>query len=130
MFEELKREDGMYEDSKGCCYNDVVEYLHESQDWCGFCGCGRPEESLRCLYRCLSLINDFHDGKYDGQYEAWNTEWDKIGSSEVVYVLWYLLDKLALTEHGGHVPGWLTDKGAEMLQGLQESDIDTLCEEN
>lgn len=122
MFEDLINDEGMYEDSRGVCFNDVAEYLHESKDWCGFCGCGIPEMSLRCIRDCLRLIDDLHSDKTD--YDGWATERDKIASRPVMYTLWYMLDRLELTEHGGSVPGWLTDKGHEMLKALEELELD------
>lgn len=123
MFDELLNEDGMYEDSRGICFNDVEEYLHESTDWCGFCGCGQPVMSLLCIHNCLRLIEDRHNDCYP-DYEDWNRACDKIANRQVMYTLWYMLDRLELIEHGGSVPGWLTDKGHKMLLALEELELD------
>ena len=36
-----------------------------------------------------------------------------------LYIILYLLNHAELMEHGGSVPGWLTDEGEEMLKLLK-----------
>lgn len=34
--------------------------------------------------------------------------------------MWYWLDNKGYTEHGGSVPGWLTEEGWKLLEDLEE----------
>lgn len=52
-------------------------------------------------------------------------------TAEARYWILYDLDRMKLSEHGGSVDGsWLTDKGREVLDALQEEDIDELADEH
>lgn len=79
-----------------------------------FCTCGRPEESLQWLRDILYHV----DCRKTLSYEDWVTQGEKIGSSNSLYFTYYFLDLNKLTEHGGGVPGWLTEKGKELLKVL------------
>lgn len=108
-----------------------------------FCGCGSPETVLRHLRGAMRALQD--------QTEAWSTErsafsfgkwapadqersdgvrWalgggEKDSENEYgafYYMTAYLLAAADLTEHGGSVPGWLTDFGREVLARLEATD--------
>lgn len=88
----------------------------------GFCSCGRPEENLLYIHKGLNLIIEV--GPYGrDEYEKWYADHlDRVikhfGSLDSAYFFYYWADKEGFTEHGGSVPGWLTDKGRDLLKLL------------
>jgi len=72
-----------------------------------FCGCGRPESArghvLDVLER-FSKENNLWD--YDETKDA-----AMFGTDGSMYFMFYWLSQEEYTEHGGSVPGWLTEKG-------------------
>jgi hypothetical protein len=111
-----------YEDEKCAYYEDAFGLLQ-----CGilgFCGCGAGEENLLYVLRGLELI----DEKGPASHEEWRIWWDghnarvkeHFKTSEAQYFFFYWCDKEDFTEHGGSVPGWLTDKGHNVLAMLRE----------
>lgn len=93
------------------------------------CGCGMPEENLAYIRAGLELIADRGPESFgrSADREAWNKWWDEHeiaglklhGSQGAAYFFYYWADNLKLTEHGGSVPGWLTDKGNAVLELLR-----------
>ena len=93
------------------------------------CSCGMPEENLRYILGGLELIADrgpdTHGPK--ANKEAFDIWWDTHqaavlkhhGSQGAAYFFYYWADNLNLTEHGGAVPGWLTEKGQIVLELLR-----------
>ena len=93
------------------------------------CGCGMPEENLEYILGGLELIADrgpeLHGPSAD--QEAWDKWWAQHrdwvvqhhGSMKAAYFFYYWADNLNLTEHGGSVPGWLTEKGNIVLELLR-----------
>lgn len=85
----------------------------------GFCVCGCPDEALRHLVECLNLVNNLKELVWSKQIER--EDWQKqvrevLPTGGAEYFMWYYLDDKGLTEHGGGVPGWLTDKGKQLLE--------------
>lgn len=118
--DKFKKEDGSYENSDGCFYEDAVSFL--TSHCLGFCGCGMPEEALDYILDILQLIQDrglIHSDTLT--WDDWKTRERKIFPSQgSAYFAYYVLDEKGLTEHGGSVPGWLTPKGEELLSDLSE----------
>jgi hypothetical protein len=95
----------------------------------GFCGCGLPEAALMFLLLNLEYI-DFRMIGPDSfkDKEGSNAHWAKVNEIESDiypqygsnYFVWYYLDNKGLTEHGGSVPGWLSEKGKLLLSDLRE----------
>jgi len=93
------------------------------------CACGMPEENLEYILGALELISDLGPENKTpfGHDNEWSTWWDKHqadilkhhGSEKAAYFFYYWADNQKLTEHGGSVPGWLTDKGEEVLGYLK-----------
>jgi hypothetical protein len=76
-----------------------------------FCGCGMPEAAAKALLRLLQL-----HPLYEHQAEIH----EMLPDDGVRHLLFYQLDALDLTEHGGSVGGaWLTDKGKEVRAALE-----------
>lgn len=91
----------------------------------GFCGCGRPIGVLRHIHGAMSILRD-RDEQESGM--TWHEWWelrkkrirDHFSSDGAEYFMWYWLHKEGYTEHGGSVPGWLTDKGVDLLDALSD----------
>ncbi len=97
-------------------------------DALGFCGCGAPDTALRYVRNILHAISQRCPDPHT--HEEW-LAWYRTVSRPAIealfnndpgaeYLAYYLLDDKKLTEHGGSVPGWLTDKGKGILADLDE----------
>lgn len=97
----------------------TLEYLKGEL---GICSCGNPEDTLFFIRDVLQLMEDYNNSKM-----CWNEFYDKkealvkATNEGLTWLLWYWLDDKGLTKHGGNVSGcWLTEKGYEALQMLNE----------
>jgi hypothetical protein len=124
MVLEKFRKDDAYE-KDGIHYNDLEELV--GTGFLSFCGCGCPDEAMQYVLDGLELIaEDSPDSFKD--HEAWNVWWQghrakldaHFKTDGARYFFWYWADKEELTEHGGSVPGWLTEKGRQLLEALRE----------
>ncbi len=98
------------------------------QDILGFCQCGMPENAQKFLTNVLEFL-EWRRNKHCGSYEG--KEWDQyckeidderkriFGSNGQYWFICYVLDWLGLVEHGGAVPGWLSEKGQDLLNKLK-----------
>lgn len=86
-----------------------------------FCGCGCREDAAGALLRLLRI---------HPLYEHQNELTAMLPDLGVKYLVLYMLDRLALTEHGGSVGGaWLTEKGEAVRDALNreaEDEFETL----
>ena len=107
----------------GYCENEESVYL----GILGFCGCGMPDEAIRYVRDCLRYIADLQDTvlpvKGRDQRDIAYKRWENAGKMLFVnegceYFMYYYLDNLGFTEHGGSVPGWLSDEGRAVLSDL------------
>ncbi len=103
--------------------NDLESYLQ--CEVLKFCGCGDVAAALSYLLKILRAfksMDDFQAGTPAGInmfLVAW-ADLDKIFNSDGErYFVYYFLDREEYTEHGGSVPGWITDKGKELLMWLE-----------
>ena len=88
----------------------------------GFCGCGMPEATLEYIHDGLQLIADLQDMVWEEKqtYEEWRANIDRLfGGYGQEYFFFYVMDTKDLIEHGGSVPGWLTDDGRDALHDLK-----------
>ena len=97
------------------------------------CGCGNPDDAAVFLYLTLELLHDLSHVVWkaedrtaqDQLYAAWEVrEKALMPSSGVRMFVYYRLFSLELTEHGGAVPGWLAQRGYEVLEALREYGTD------
>lgn len=116
MIEKLKKDDSIYypyKDENGVSYESNTQYIQI--EVLGFCGCGNPDSAMKYVRDALLLVSK----KYEIGYSEWKLRVDKLfpilGSE---YFMWYFLDNKGFTEHGGSVPGWITDKGEELLRDI------------
>ena len=117
MIKQYKKDDG-YE-YEGVYYQSSEDLLQTG--FLGFCGCGSPDDNLMYVLCGLSLINDACK-KYDCFWYKDHQKKvnDHFKSSDGAYFFYYWADKEGYIDHGSSVPGWLTDKGKELLDMLIE----------
>lgn len=97
-----------------------AQYFIDQYDL-NFCGCGRPNDVLYYLWKALSLVDDLKENVWENKktHEEWQADKAKVFSNiGEEYFMWYFLDSNNFTEHGGSVPGWLTDGGKRLLKEL------------
>ena len=119
------KKDGYY-DEYGCFYGDAKSFIATSIF--GFCGCGMPNEALEYVRKSLQLVDDLTNLVFPNiiSYEDWEKRKKQVFSDNgAEYLMWYFLNEKELTQHGSSVPGWLTQKGIELL-----SDINKLNNKN
>ena len=121
--DKFERPDGGYAGDDGCDYETAEDLLQCGL--LGFCGCGDPVGNLLFVKSGLAHINKRqpHGMDFSRWYKARIAEGREIfGNEQSRYFFFYWCDKEGLTEHGGCVPGWLTNKGKELLEDLVEID--------
>lgn len=115
--------DDGYEDAQGCWHEDAESLIQVGV--LGFCGCGRPDDSLRHVLDGLELIGEKAPDVRSKEWPAWraghmmriNAHFKSPGAE---YFFYYWCDKEGYTHHGGSVPGYLSDKGRQLLGLLRE----------
>ena len=125
--DKYKHDDGIYYDKDGCGYMTAEDFIQTGI--LGFCGCGNPEVSLDIVRRALKIIKNHWDNiksepDQNGE-QCWSeyefTQKLAFYSDEMWLFIMYYLDSKELTEHGGSVNGaWLTQKGYDLLEDLDE----------
>lgn len=111
--DKYKQPDEGYLDPDGCWHEDAEDVIR-----IGIlkqCGCGNGWASMTYIRDILRLIR----GR-DGSDEGYKRCDDFFHSEGEKYTMYYLLDDLGLTDHGTSVPGWLSEKGVEVLEDLEE----------
>ncbi len=101
--DKYKVAEGGYADGDETYFATAREFLVESV--LGWCGCGRPDDVLMFVRDVLRSI--LHRRKVIGWYG-------------MEYFVYYVLEEKGLIEHGCGLPGWLTDKGQDLLDDLNE----------
>lgn len=104
------------------------------------CHCGRPGEMVGVVHGLLAELRDWFDRPdpqrqpdqimrgimppgdptYRAEVEAHLARLDAIVPNKAAWLYWYVFDHWGWTEHGGSVPGWLTDEGREVVAYLDE----------
>ncbi len=96
----------------------------------GFCGCGDLGEAAAALAALLNTLAPDHVPAWNGEApfsaysQALRDAWRKVlldHPEGVLTLLWYWIDHLEITEHGGSVPGWLTEKGQIVRYAARET---------
>lgn len=123
MLERYRKDDAYEKD--GVDYGDLEELV--GTGFLKLCGCGNSGIAMQYVLDGLELIDETSPDPSSNQ-EAWSVWW-KAHEARVMahfksdgarYFFWYWADNEGLTEHGGSVPGWLSDKGRELLTALRE----------
>lgn len=88
------------------------------------CGCGQPAQVVGVIHDTLDLLQRRWADPDDPWPDASNVEEEALfgGDDRWRYLTYYWLDNLGLTDHGGSVPGFLTDRGEQVLAAL-EADV-------
>ena len=110
-------------DVEGHWIGNYANYIFT--DVLGFCACGMPDEVTKFIRSVLRHVANLQDEVWDDSnpktYSEWDADGETLFNNEIMkYFMFYWLDKEGLTEHGSSVPGWLTDKGREILAKLDE----------
>lgn len=98
--------------------------VHELDQWFfdefGACGCGMPEEVAALLLKVLEQFErrGFGATQEEG-FAAYEALKNLLPDDGVRYFVFYRLSALNLEEHGGSSPGWLTEKGYDVLAALR-----------
>ena len=88
--------------------NDIK--IDDMMERLGFCNCGRPEDALRSIKRCLEAHADDNDMPYP--------------ITECEWVIVYYLEREGYLEHGSNISAaWRTDHGDLLLQQLEEIEL-------
>lgn len=116
FIDKFLKEDGYY-DQNECHYEDAESFI--STAVLGFCGCGMPSAALEYVRKALQLVDDLNNN--ESTMKQWAERKKEVFANDgAEYFMWYFLDNMQLTEHGFSVPGWLTEKGIELLSDLTE----------
>jgi len=118
--EDFEQPDGWYK-YEGCDYETSEDLLQTGI--LGFCGCGCAEENLKHVRGGLECILALQEKVWTKKL-TWD-EWNKqalahFGSEGGKYFFFYWAAEKDFTEHGGAVPGWLSEKGKDVLAMLRE----------
>jgi len=116
-FEQYWNEERQVFEYNGVEFGTFDEVIQSVLGWC-MCGC--PDDSQRMIMKALRHIKNLQELVWENkmEYEVWAKNCrDLFGEWE--YVIYYILYEKKLTEHGGSVPGWLTDEGIELLELLE-----------
>ena len=121
--DKYKQAEGNYVDEADCFYDDAEKFLQAKI--LGFCCCGDAALNLEFIRNGLQHImkgfgpND--PSLFDEWYDKWVEEGIKIfGNESSCQFFFYWCDKEGLAAHNYSIPGVLTDKGAELLEDLNE----------
>jgi len=115
-------DDRTYIDPTGCHWDNPQEFIQGYMF--GFCCCGEPNHALSLVRDVLRHIKNVREKVYESElsfgdaWKQWEQEGKKICGERELYFVYYFLHLKNLTEHGGSVPGWLTDAGEELLHDL------------
>lgn len=86
-----------------------------------FCGCGLPGPMLGVFRDVIQTMYDAVRDEVDPQ--SWEHAYEKRealfkGNRAWEYLVYYVLHKADVTEHGGQVPGWLTPFGEVIFRAM------------
>lgn len=112
--DKYKLDNGYYKDEDGCHYEDAESFI--ATGILNLCGCGTMEESSKMVRDVLYMI----DNRLKSDHYSLKLEEYFQGNEGLKFFTYHMLDNLELLEHGTIAPGWLTDKGKEVLSDLIE----------
>jgi hypothetical protein len=95
-------------DMSGCEW----EFNTKKFIWCetfGFCVCFLPDDSFKEIHKVMRSLNgDEFENKH------------KLRENPLYAFIMYWLDEKELSEHGGSIPGWLTNYGKTVFKAMDE----------
>lgn len=95
----------------------------------GFCGCGNPTAALEFIGKVLHHVDWVAENLHPFKGEEWDVARARhkangsaiFGPTEGVdYFVYYVLTEKRFLEHGGSVPGWLTESGHMLMALIDE----------
>jgi hypothetical protein len=117
-----------YLDAEGTSYDSVVELIQVGM--LGQCMCGGAETNLRYVRDGLQHIARLATEHVPGTdfmewYRRWHPGWvaegvTLFGNENARQFFFYWADAEEFTEHGTSLPGWMTPKGRQLLDDLNE----------
>lgn len=110
----------MYTDDEGISYPELTDFILTGIF--DFCGCGSPEGAVKFIQDSLEHIELRNEALQIRGAEG-DKVWEKIKEQEIsnfgslgcATFFYYWATNEDLIDHGGSVPGWLTDKGKIVL---------------
>lgn len=117
-FSDFATEHGGYIDKDGCSYDDKEELLQAGI--LEMCCCGNPELNLWYVMRGLEVVESRRDYTPEGYAKSRALADEVFKSTESENFFYYWTAARDYTEHGGSIPGWLTEKGRDLLEMLRE----------
>lgn len=118
--DQFKQPQGNYKSPDGCSFDTAEDYLQI--ELMKFCGCGHPDYNLQYIRDVLLHVDRLKQEVWEKitPYDSWNADGKKLFTSDgQEYFTYYVLTERELIEHGGSVPGWLTELGYQVLEELQ-----------
>lgn len=117
--DQYRQDDGYYADEDDVHHGDTPEDCIRSMilNWCG-CGC--PKDALNYVKKVLKGISMIYKDENYG-FRGFEKEFPDSGAR---YTILYVLDERGLTDHGTSVPGFLTEKGKEILKDLEQLSLE------
>ena len=97
-------------------------------DTLGFCGCGQPDlvrDAMRWTLRCIDV---WHNTPWNSWVDGFSAAYARFHAlaaptpEAALYLMFYVLDRAGLTEHGGSVPGWLEPSGEAFMASKEDDD--------
>jgi hypothetical protein len=117
--DKYKQPDGTYLDDKGSSYQDAETFLQDK--YLNHCYCGNPDINIKYVADVLAHIDSRDTFKSKTRYDEWIAAGNHLYPNDTIRnFVWYVMDSLRFTEHGGCIPGWLTDKGREFMEDVKE----------
>lgn len=117
--------------ANGCHWDDPAAMLVEAESILNFCGCGLGTD-FDYIMGGLAFINQDGDKapKWPQERDAYDAWWfrrqDKeiahFGNEAAAQFFYKWADQQGLAEHGGSVPGWLTEDGKKLLSLMRQAD--------
>lgn len=109
---------------EGCSWESPLDYALTHM--LGFCGCGSPEAAGKLIRDILIVLEKQFDIPYEEYRKGIK---DLLPNDGLEMVVFYFLDNQGIIEHGTCVPGWLTQKGKDLLEILKASPLDAPTDE-
>ncbi len=109
-----------YQIPDGVYVEDLEELLNCSV--LNHCGCGCNQSNLELIYHLLKYQKELFDNDYKNYKKSQEKLifYIKSHAEEVLQFIWYQLNELEILEHGGSIPGWLSDKGKHFFDLLEQ----------
>jgi Na+-translocating ferredoxin:NAD+ oxidoreductase RnfC subunit len=120
--------DGYGYNFEDCNYESLTDIIQ-----CGMlnlCGCGMPFDNIQYIRKGLEHLlwrSQNYNLKNDEQ-ASWEQikekEKEVFGNEQSAYFFYYWASKEDYTEHGGSVPGWVSEKGKFLVELIKAAEVE------